>query len=100
LFGRKPSELIVPPAAKSDPRALELVRIWAAHGEQHVSMNPGVWEDPATWGIMLVDLARHVANFYSQERGMKREEVLSRIKTLFDAEWGAPTSEATGSVVR
>ena len=100
MFGKKPRELIVPPAAKSDPRAVELVRVWAAHGQQHVAIQPEVWDDPATWGIMLVDLARHVANFYSQERGMDREEVLSRIRTLFEAEWGSPTSPVTGGVVR
>ena len=100
MFTKRPKELLVPPAAKSDPKALELVRVWAIHGQQHVSISPEVWEDPATWGIMLVDLARHVANYYSQQRGMNREEVLSRIKALFEAEWESPRSEVTGGVVQ
>jgi hypothetical protein len=100
LFGKKPIELIVPPDVKSDPGARELVRVWAAHGQQHVSIAAEAWDDPATWGIMLVDLARHIANFYHQERGMDPNAVLLRIKTLFDAEWESPTSDATGGVLK
>ena len=99
MFGRKPKELNVPLAAIADPNAVELVRVWAADGKQHVTISAEAWEDPATWGIMLVDLARHVANYYADERGMGREEVLARIKALFEAEWQSPTSEATGGVV-
>jgi hypothetical protein len=100
MFGKRSRELPVPPAVKSDPNAVELVRVWAAHGQQHVSISPEVWEDPAAWGIMLVDLARHVANHYHQEKGRDPADVLSRIRLLFDAEWESPTSEATGGVVQ
>ena len=99
LFGKKPEGLIVPPGVHSDPKARELVRVWAAHGEQHVSIAADAWDDPATWGIMLVDLARHVANYYASERGMDPDAVLSRIRTLFDAEWDSPTSDVTGGTV-
>jgi hypothetical protein len=61
-----PQELVVPPGVKTDPKALELLRIWAAHGQQHVSISAEAWEDPGSWGIMLVDLARHVASYYSE----------------------------------
>ncbi|MGH8247745.1 MAG: DUF5076 domain-containing protein, partial [Gammaproteobacteria bacterium] len=27
-----------PPAVKSDPKARELVRVWTAHGQQHVTI--------------------------------------------------------------
>lgn len=100
MFGKKRNELMVPPGAKSDPEAQELVRVWAAHGGQHVTIAATAWEDPATWGIMLVDLARHVANYYSTERGFDRADVLARIKALFEAEWESPTSEAAGDVVQ
>jgi len=100
LFGKKPAELIVPPAVKSDPAARELVRVWAAHGQQHVSIAADVWDDPATWGIMLVDLARHVANYYRTQRGMDPNAGLTRIRTLFDAEWDSPTSDVSGVVMK
>jgi hypothetical protein len=41
-------------------------------------------------GLMLVDIARHAANDYARE-GRDRDEVLARIRELFDAEWSAPT---------
>jgi|SRR5215467_10113587 len=100
LFGKKPAELIVPPAVNSDPGARELVRVWSAHGQQHVTIAADAWDDPATWGIVLVDLARHVANFYDSERGMDRDAVLFRIRTLFEAEWDSPTSGVTGGAIK
>ncbi len=99
MFRNKPKELVIPPAAKSDSRAIEIARIWAAGGKQHVSLSAEIWEDPAAWGIMLVDLARHVANFYSQERGRGKDEVLTRIKMGFDAEWQQHTSDVEGKAL-
>ena len=99
MFKKKPSELIIPPAVLSDPRAVEMARIWAAHGEQHVSLNAGLWEDPAAWGIMLVDLARHVSNYYAQEHGHDPAKVMARIKDFLDAEWDHPGADVTGSVI-
>jgi hypothetical protein len=57
------------------------------------------WEDPAAWGIMLVDLARHVARAYEQLKGLAREETLSRIHEGFDAEWTSPTDQPRGKVL-
>jgi hypothetical protein len=37
-----------------DANAVELLRVWAASGKQHVTIRTEVWEDP--WGIFLVDL--------------------------------------------
>jgi Domain of unknown function (DUF5076) len=30
--------LMVPPAAEEDPKAFEILRVWAARGQQHVSV--------------------------------------------------------------
>ena len=95
MFGKRKSmsELEPPPLARENPEAAEVMRIWTAPGEgPHVILRT-TWEDPAAWGVMLVDIARHAANAFAKE-GMKRDEVLVRIKTLFDAEWARPTDEA------
>jgi hypothetical protein len=94
-----PRDLPVPPAAASDPESVEIARIWAAQGGQHVSLAPELWKDPAAWGLMLVDLARHVANGYEQAQGLNRNQVLGRIRAGFDAEWESPTDEATGRLI-
>src|SRR5690348_13029254 len=69
-------QLLIPNAAAKDPESFELLRVWIANKGQHVSLRTGVWRDPSAWGILLADLARHVANSYEQEEG------LVRLKTL------------------
>jgi Domain of unknown function (DUF5076) len=93
-----PRELPVPRAAESDARAVELLRVWAAHGKQHVSLATNLWKDPASWGIMLVDLAKHVASAYQSTTGNDFTAVLSRIREGFDAEWNVATDEPTGGL--
>ena len=41
-------ELTVPPAAEDDPKAFEILRVWAAGGQQHVSLFWDLWDDQAT----------------------------------------------------
>jgi hypothetical protein len=76
---------------------MELLRVWAAHGKQHVSLATNLWTDPASWGIMLVDLAKHVASAYKQTTDKEFASVLKRIKEGFDAEWETATDEPTGT---
>ncbi len=80
--------LPVPNSVQSDDNAVELIRVWAASGQQHISIATDVWENPAAWGIMLVDLARHISKSYEGENS---DHVLQRIKQGFDAEWNEPT---------
>src|SRR5665213_111821 len=57
-------QLRVPDPVRTDPKSFELLRVWVAHQDQHISLRAGVWEDPAAWGTMLADLARHIANAF------------------------------------
>ena len=84
-------ELPIPKAALEDRQAIELARVWAAANAQHVSIATGLWKDPAAWGLVLVDLARHVAATYAQTAGIDRQTALKRIREAFDAEWSNPT---------
>jgi hypothetical protein len=84
-------ELPIPPAVLADAKAQELVRVWAAAGKQHVALATGLWDDPAAWGIMLVDLAHHVARAYEQSRGLAVGAALARIREAMDAEWTEDT---------
>lgn len=88
----KGGELGLPPIAKSNAEAVEILRVWAARdtGQQVVLRTK--WDDPAAWGLLLADVARHVANAYAGE-GYDREAVLKRIKTAFHAEWDDPTDQ-------
>ena len=88
--------LPVPPAVSRASKAMEMARIWLVDGDQHVVLTPNLWKDPASWGLMLVDLARHVASAYESQGGHDRAEVLRRIRDAFDAEWGHPTDSSAG----
>jgi len=92
-----PRQLPIPEPAVNDARALELLRVWAVGGKQHVSIATNVWHDPAEWGIMLVDLVKHIANAYEQTTELTRADALRRLKEGFDVEWKTPTDEPTGN---
>jgi hypothetical protein len=95
-----PGQLPIPPAATSDAKAREIARIWGASGGQHVTLASELWNDPAAWGIMLADLARHVANAYQQSRDMEPSQVLACVKEGLDAQWGWPTDQPKGTLLR
>jgi len=94
------NELPVPVQAAADESARELVRVWAAGGQQHVALASGLWHDPGAWGIVLADLSRHLARAYVQTEGMAESDVLRRIREAFDAEWNRPTDKPKGSALR
>jgi hypothetical protein len=97
-----PNELAVPPNVTADSKACELIRAWAAHGGLICSLNPVAWpkdEAPIAWGILLSDVARHVANALDQAYGLDQATVLARMRTVFDSELDSPTANAHGKVV-
>ena len=92
----KYDQLQIPDAASKDPKSFELLRLWVANKDQHVSLRTGVWDDPAAWGMMLADMARHIANSYQQDKGLDRSQTLKRIKAALDVELASPTDEPSG----
>jgi len=53
-------ELAPPHSIHGASKAMELARIWIVDENQHVSISGNLWRDPAAWGLMLVDLAKHI----------------------------------------
>jgi hypothetical protein len=93
-------ELSIPPAALDDPESGELLRAWIANRGLHCSLNVHVWDDVGNWGVMLADLARHVANAKHHLDGSNPDEVIGRIRQLFDAELASPTDEPSGDFLQ
>lgn len=90
------NELPVPEEVVSAARSMEMARIWVVDGRQIVALSPNLWRDPGNWGLMLVDMARHLAKQYATA-DRTEAEVLARIRATFDAEWGTPTTEVSAS---
>ena len=92
MLSRKngPEELEPPPIAKSHSDAVEVLRVWAIPGKPQQLTLKTIWQDPAAWGLMLADIARHAAKAYGNE-GADEAEVLGRIRQFLDAEFAEPT---------
>ena len=92
--------LRIPAAAIKDPRSLEVLRVWIANGEQHVALQFGMWEEPAAWGLLLADLARHIAGAHAQhDDGVDEENFLEEVRAGFEAEMDFPSGdEVSGDV--
>ena len=94
------NELAFPPEAASDPDAAEVLRAWIVGGRLSVSLSPLAFPDIGTWGILLVDIARHVARAAEQEGQGRYAANLEQIRKLIDAELAQPTDLGTTHKVR
>jgi len=94
--------LDIPPGAKSDKQASELIRAWAAHGGLQCSLNVDAWSGDRTtigWGILLSDIARHVSNALYEGHQLDRAQTLAQIQKVFNSELESPTADANGNFV-
>src|ERR1700753_79950 len=91
-----------PPAAPSrDQASFEVMRVWIAEQGQHVSIRSGAWEDPFAWGIVLANVARHIANAHKlQNEDTDTDAFLQRLLEGFQAEIDNPTDDPEGEVTQ
>jgi hypothetical protein len=87
-----PQELDLPPIARSNSQAVEVLRVWTAPGQPQQVVLKTTWRDAGAWGLLLADVARHAAKAYANE-GQHASEVLARIRQLLDAEFSNPTDD-------
>jgi len=65
----KDRDLAVPSEVEADPKAREVLRAWVANGGLVCALRPETWSETSNWGIVLADLARHVANAVHDLKG-------------------------------
>ncbi len=82
-------ELPVPPDAL-ERGGVEILRASIVEGAVSVGLRRS-FDDPFTWGILLVDLARHASRIYALEAGMTEEEAFAQIQAGLGAELNRPT---------
>jgi hypothetical protein len=93
--------LDIPPAAQRDKASFEVMRVFIAEQGQHVSIQSGAWDDPFAWGIVLADLARHIALAHQmQSSKIDPEAFLERLLEGFQAEIDNPTDEPEGEITQ
>ena len=101
---RPEKQLAIPAAAAKDPAAFELLRVWVARQSQQITLRPGIWQDPAAWGVMLADLARNIVTVHAEaDPELDTEAFLAAVLEGFDTEvesvleeFGSGTEDAGG----
>jgi hypothetical protein len=80
-----PKEQPIPPDAIANENAVEVLRAFVVDGGLSISFQRA-FDDPQMWGMLLVDIARHVARAFAKENVCTEEEALERIHDMFEAE--------------
>jgi hypothetical protein len=78
------TELSAPPDAIENG-GIEVLRASVVNGAVSVALRRS-FDDPATWGRLLIDLARQAARVYALETEMSDEEAFERIRAGWEAE--------------
>jgi hypothetical protein len=90
-------QLAVPAAAQKDAASFELIRVWVAEQSQQITLRPGVWSDPAAWGVMLADLARNIVQVHVEnDAELDAEAFVAALLEGFDTEIEAVLEEFGG----
>ena len=84
-------ELDRPPEVETDAKATEMIRVWIAHEELHVSLLLGMWQDAPNgsvderqaWGELLADVVRHISNGLKQSHGWDVSDTRQQIRSSF-----------------
>ncbi len=82
------------PAAPAGEQAVELLRAWVVGQELHCSLAADAVPDADTWGVVLADLARHLARALKERDGQDEATTLRAVRAAFEAELLSP-AEAT-----
>ena len=85
-----PKEQPLPPDVEGREDAVEVLRAFVVDGGLSIAFMRA-FDDPAMWGMLLVDIARHAARSFEREGVMSTEEAMSAIRDMFEAELNMPT---------
>ena len=89
--------LAVPPDAL-ERGGIEILRAAIVDGAVSVGLRRS-FEDPFTWGVLLVDLARHAARIYALETDLDEDDALTEIRAGIEAELARPTDPGSTQAV-
>jgi hypothetical protein len=91
-------ELPIPAEVLKDPDSFEIIRVWAARGEQFVALQTGFAGGPSNFGGMIADLIQHGARLFSQRENIAVFQALEQIVFGMRDERQRETHEIPGSI--
>jgi hypothetical protein len=89
--------LNVPPDAL-EKGGVEILRASVVDGAVSIALRRA-FDDPFTWGVLLVDLARHAARVYALEAGLSEGEAMAAIESGIHSELDNPTDPGSTQVL-
>jgi hypothetical protein len=89
--------LHVPPAAL-EQGGVEVLRAVIIDGALHVSLRRA-FDDAEAWGMLIADVTRHIARIYAKESPLSEDEVIERVRSIYDAEMDSPSDPGTTSAI-
>jgi hypothetical protein len=91
------TQLSVPPDVIAEGGD-EVLRAFVINGGLSIAIQRA-FEDPATWGRLLMDVARYVAGLYGRETELSEQEALAHMmRVLKDEIIKSETSDMTGLI--
>ncbi|MGP9822233.1 DUF5076 domain-containing protein [Salinarimonas sp. NSM] len=87
-----------PPPDVREKGGHEVLRASVVEGAVSLTLRRS-FDDPYTWGVLLVDLARQVAHVYAAETGMSAEEAFAHIREGIDQELADPSDPGSPRAV-
>jgi hypothetical protein len=88
--------LHVPPLAL-DRGGTEVLRAVIIDGDLHVSLRRA-FDDPTMWGMLLADVARHIGRIYANESAASEQDVIDKVRAVFESEMDEPSDPGTTNV--
>ena len=80
-------ELPIPETSKRQERAIEVLRVWInGDSTMDASANP-TFKDPAAWGVLLIDVARHLSRAYAQQTKVSEAEAFETMRQTLQGSW-------------
>ena len=76
-------ELSPPPDVREEG-GTEVLRVFVVRQALSISIQRA-FDDPAMWGMLFADVARHVASIYARESDATEAEALEAIRAAFEA---------------
>ena len=86
------------PQAALEHGGVEVLRAVIVDGGLHVSLRRA-FDDVEAWGMLIADVTRHIARIYATESTLTEDEVIERVRSLYNAEMDSPTDPGSTSAI-
>ena len=86
------------PQAALEQGGVEVLRAVIVDGGLHVSLRRA-FDDVEAWGMLIADVTRHIARIYATESTLTEDEVIERVRSLYNVEMDSPTDPGSTSAI-